>query len=391
MPILMRTAFIAVCFAFLSVAASIAAAAIPADLAAEFDRIAASYPENSAAPSQPQRAEGSDNDLAGMAGRAARLGAENQMAAAVIGAIAAQPGVTGEIVEAAIRAAPHLETGVIDKTVGAFPGFREIIVAAAARAKTALPAHQETAMAVAQESAASDAIPAVPVRVESAAIGERPEEISDPLEGFNRAVFFLNDGLDTIVIRPIAYVYGNLVPPFVKRRVRNFFGNLNEPVVFANDLLQLEFEDAGIIAARFLVNSTIGLAGLFDVASEIGLPLHEADFGQTLHAYGVGPGPYLVLPLLGPSNLRDGAGLAVDTFLNPFTWLLEREENLIIAAGQGLVRREELLAPLDALRESSVDYYAALRSLYYQDRAVTLGRGAAPDSSALDAEFDAFE
>ena len=117
----------------------------------------------------------------------------------------------------------------------------------------------------------------------------------------------------------------------------------------------------------------------------------ESDFGQTLHAYGVGPGPYLVLPLLGPSNLRDSAGLAVDTLLNPFTWLLEREENLIIAAGQGLVRREELLAALDTLRESSVDYYAALRSLYYQDRAVTLGRGAPPDSSAPDAEFDAFE
>ena len=177
----------------------------------------------------------------------------------------------------------------------------------------------------------------------------------------------------------------------IPHKPSNFFGNLNEPVVFANDLLQLEFEDTGTVAARFLVNSTVGLAGLFDVASEIGLPPHEADFGQTLHAYGVGPGPYLVLPLLGPSNLRDSAGLAVDTLLNPFTWLLEREENLIIAAGQGLVRREELLAPLDALGESSVDYYAALRSLYYQDRAVTLGRGAPPDSSALDAEFDAFE
>ncbi|MEE8171466.1 MAG: MlaA family lipoprotein, partial [Alphaproteobacteria bacterium] len=127
------------------------------------------------------------------------------------------------------------------------------------------------------------------------------------------------------------------------------------------------------------------------VASEIGLAPHKADFGQTLHAYGAGPGPYLVLPLLGPSNLRDGTGLAVDVLLNPFTWLLEPEGNLIIAAGNGLVRREELLELLDALRESSVDYYAALRSLYYQDRAVTLGRGRAPDRSSLDAEFEAFE
>lgn len=291
---------------------------------------------------------------------------------------------------------PHLEASVVIKTLDAFPGFREIIVTAAAHAKTPLPVQHVTALAETPGAASSNATstePAarVPARHERDAISEGPEEINDPLEGFNRAVFFVNDGLDSILIRPIAYVYGNLVPPFVKRLVSNFFGNLNEPVVFANDLLQLEFEDAGTVAARFLVNSTVGLAGLFDVASEIGLPPHEADFGQTLHAYGVGPGPYLVLPLLGPSNLRDSAGLAVDTLLNPFTWLLEREENLTIAAGQGLVRREELLAALDALRESSVDYYAALRSLYYQDRAVTLGRGAPPDSSALDAEFDAFE
>jgi len=386
MPVFLRAALIAVCFAFLSAASPIAAAAIAADLAAEFDRIAASYRENSTALSQSQPAEAGANDLAGMAERTARLGAENQMAAAVIGAIAAQPGLTGEIVEAAVRAMPHLEAGVVNKTLGAFPGFREIIVAAAVHAKTPLPAQSVAALAETPDAAAR-----VSARNERDAIGEGPEQISDPLEGFNRAVFFVNDGLDSILIRPIAYAYGNLVPPFVKRRVSNFFGNLNEPVVFANDLLQLEFEDAGTVAARFLVNSTVGLAGLFDVASEIGLPPHEADFGQTLHAYGVGPGPYLVLPLLGPSNLRDSAGLAVDTLLNPFTWLLEREENLIIAAGQGLVRREELLAPLDALGESSVDYYAALRSLYYQDRAVTLGRGAPPDSSALDAEFDAFE
>ena len=386
MPVFLRAALIAVCFAFLSAASPFAAAAIPADLAAEFDRIAASYRENSTALSQSQPAEAGANDLAGMAERTARLGAEYQMAAAVIGAIAAQPGLTGEIVEAAVRAMPHLEAGVVNKTLGAFPGFREIIVAAAVHAKTPLPAQSVAALAETPDAAAR-----VSARNERDAIGEGPEQISDPLEGFNRAVFFVNDGLDSILIRPIAYAYGNLVPPFVKRLVSNFFGNLNEPVVFANDLLQLEFEDAGTVAARFLVNSTVGLAGLFDVASEIGLPPHEADFGQTLHAYGVGPGPYLVLPLLGPSNLRDSAGLAVDTLLNPFTWLLEREENLIIAAGQGLVRREELLAALDALRESSVDYYAALRSLYYQDRAVTLGRGAPPDSSALDAEFDAFE
>lgn len=385
------TAIIAACFAF-SLAASLtpAAAAIPAYLAVEIERIAANYGADSAAQFQQLPADSIDSDIASMAQRAARRGAESQLAAAVIGAISEQPMLTGEIVEAAIRAMPGLEAGVVSKTVTAFPGFQQIVLAAAARARVQPP--HEIAVAVTSATDATDSTPDdYASSHEEKAAGEGPEEISDPLEGVNRAVFFLNDGLDTVLIRPIAYVYGNVVPPFVKRRVSNFFSNIKEPVVFANDLLQLELEDASVIAARFLVNSTLGLAGLFDVASEIGLPPHKADFGQTLHAYGAGPGPYLVLPLLGPSNLRDGIGLAVDALLNPFTWLLEPEGNLIITAGTGLVRREELLVPLDALRESSVDYYAALRSLYYQDRAVTLGRGALPDNSALDALFEAFE
>ena len=393
MPILARAALIAGYFAFLVAALPLAAATIPADMAAEFERIAATYPDDSMTLAA---ADPGGDDLATMTRLAARNGAENQLAAAVIDAIAEQPAITGEIVEAAIRAMPHLQEGVVDKILAAFPGFRDIVLAAATRAQAPLSAQTDAAPATV--SAETTQAVRAPPRQEDAtapspdnAVGEGPEEISDTLEGLNRAVFFVNDGLDTILIRPIAYVYGNLVPPFVKRRVRNFFSNINEPVVFANDLLQAELEDAGVVAARFLINSTVGLAGLFDVAAEIGLEPHEADFGQTLHAYGIGPGPYLVLPLLGPSNLRDGVGLAVDAVLNPFTWLLEPEENLAIAAGRGLVRREELLVPLDALRENTVDYYAALRSLYYQDRAVALGRGRAPDHSSLDAEFDAFE
>ena len=383
MQFLARAALIAACFTFLTAALPLAAATIPADLAAEFERIAETYPDDSMTLTA---ADIGGDDLATMTWLAAHNGAENQLAAAAIGAIAEQPAMTGDIVEAAIRAMPHLQEGVVNKTLAAFPGFKDIVLAAATRAQ-ARPLAQ-TDVAAATVSAETTQAVRAPPRQEDVtalppdnAVGARPEEISDPLEGLNRAVFFVNDGLDTILIRPVAYVYGNLVPPFVKRRVRNFFSNINEPVVFANDLLQAEFEDAGVIAARFLINSTVGLAGLFDVAAEIGLEPHEADFGQTLHAYGIGPGPYLVLPLLGPSNFRDGVGLAVDAVLNPFTWLLEPEENLAIAAGRGLVRREELLAPLDALRENSVDYYAALRSLYYQDRAVALGRGRAPDSS----------
>ncbi|MBT5675048.1 MAG: VacJ family lipoprotein [Rhodospirillaceae bacterium] len=361
---------------------SVVSAALPAGLTAEFERIAGNNQDVAGA------GAATGDDLASLTARAARRGGERAMAAAVIGAIAEMPLLAEEIVEAAIRAAPHLEAGIVSDATAAFPGFLAAIQAAQARARMAPPVETKTIQAQQSSPVAEQAL-----KPKTAISADRlgPEEISDPLEGINRAIFFVNGGLDTILVRPIAWVYGNYVPPFAKQRVSNFFTNLNAPVVFANDLLQFEFEDAAETSARFLINSTIGLAGLFDVASEIGLEPHEADFGQTLHTYGVGPGPYLVLPLLGPSNLRDGFGRAVDTLLNPLTWLLEPEENLIIAGAKGLVQREELLESLDAVRETSVDYYAALRSLYYQNRAVELGRGVDPEQDILGTEFDDFE
>ncbi len=362
---------------------SIANAALPAGLTAEFERIAGNNQDIAGA-----GGTAAGDDLASLTARAARRGGERAMAAAVIGAIAEMPLLTEEIVEAAIRAAPHLETGIVADASAAFPGFLAAIQAAQARARTVLPVQVKMAETKQPSPVAEQALKPK-TAISATRLG--PEEIDDPLEGLNRAIFFVNGGLDTILIRPIAWVYGNYVPPFAKQRVRNFFTNLNAPVVFANDLLQFEFEDAAETGARFLINSTIGLAGLFDVASEIGLEPHEADFGQTLHTYGVGPGPYLVLPLLGPSTFRDGFGRAVDTLLNPLTWLLEPEENLVIAGAKGLVQREELLESLDAVRETSVDYYAALRSLYYQNRAVELGRGIDPEQDILGTEFDDFE
>ena len=210
MPILMRAAIVAVYVAFLGAALPLAAAAIPTDLAAEFERIAATYPGDSATPSAPQPADGTGDDLASMTRGAARHGAENQLVAAVIGAIAAQPVLTGEIVEAAIRTMPHLEQGVVNNTLGAFPGFREIIVAAATRAKTPLAAETasaEATQAIRASPRQKEFAAASPARDDSNAVGEGPEQISDPLEGFNRAVFFLNDGLDTFLIRPIAYAF----------------------------------------------------------------------------------------------------------------------------------------------------------------------------------------
>ena len=146
-------------------------------------------------------------------------------------------------------------------------------------------------------------------------------------EDFNRAVFEFNDVIDSYLLKPIAIAYGWLLPEPVKQSVRNGVANLMSPVILANDLLQFEFRDAAITTSRLIANSTMGIGGLFDVSSGMGLPPHPSDFGQTLHSYGMDSGPYLVLPLLGPSTVRDGFGQGVDTFLHPFTYVLSTPVN----------------------------------------------------------------
>ena len=142
--------------------------------------------------------------------------------------------------------------------------------------------------------------------------GSRDRENDDPLEPMNRAVFNANDAIDTAIMKPFAEGYRDIVPQFFRDRIRAFVDNLQEPRIFVNNLLQLRINDAGFTFARFYVNSTLGLAGLFDIASEHGLPRQTGDFGQTLAVWGVDSGPYLVLPLFGPSNFRDAFGSAVD-------------------------------------------------------------------------------
>lgn len=225
----------------------------------------------------------------------------------------------------------------------------------------------------------------------AAAAGRGPDEIWDPLEPLNRAFFAFNEVTDTFILRPIAWTY-SFAPDEVKRAVRNALGNLDSPVIFANDVLQGTFEDAGITLGRFLVNSTVGVLGLFDVADAwFELPGHHADFGQTLHSYGAGPGPYLVLPLIGPSNARDGIGKAADTAMDPMTWLANRYWNAGRTGANAIATRERLLKPLDELRRSSVDYYAALRGAYYQRRQIELGKGRSDGPAAAKAADEAFE
>ena len=221
----------------------------------------------------------------------------------------------------------------------------------------------------------------------------RADVVWDPLEPLNTAIFSFNEVADVFIMRPVAWLYG-FTPTPIKTGVANVFDNLDHPVIFLNDLLQGDLEDAAIAAGRFAVNSTIGVLGVFDVADDwFGWPAHHADFGQTLHAYGVGAGPYLVLPLLGPSNLRDSVGTVADYLMDPFRYLLPDDVYAGRVVAAAIVTREELLQPLDVLRSGSLDYYVSLRSVYYQNRKSKLakGRGQLSDTAEVDRLFDDLE
>jgi phospholipid-binding lipoprotein MlaA len=196
----------------------------------------------------------------------------------------------------------------------------------------------------------------------------------DPLEPVNRGVFAFNMGLDTWILDPITTGYQWLVPLPARRGVNRFFANLNSPVVFANQILQLRPVPAAQTLGRFVANTSLGAAGFFDFADEVmGLPRVEADFGQTLHRYGIPRGPYLVVPLFGPSTARDALGTVIDQGIDPLTYLigpLNLQWQLILGGGQGLAFRESNVEAMQALRESSLDFYSALRSAYLQSRRV---------------------
>ena len=191
----------------------------------------------------------------------------------------------------------------------------------------------------------------------------------DPLEPINRGIFRGNRVLDRFLWQPIAQGYGWLMPDPAKRSVRNFFENLNEPVVLVNDLLQCEGSRAGTAGTRFLVNSTVGIVGLFDPAQRWGFEPHVADFGQTLGKAGLGPGVYLVVPVLGPSTARDLVGGVVDLALRIDNWLLPLGGNLLIGGTGSITVREEVQDELSALESSSVDFYVSVRGAYLMSRA----------------------
>lgn len=213
------------------------------------------------------------------------------------------------------------------------------------------------------------------------------EEIYDPFEGFNRAVFWFNDRVDRYVLEPVARGYDDVLPRRVKVGISSFFENLQYPQYLVSDLVQLKFTQALQHTGRFLINTTIGIGGLIDVAEDIGLPEHDEDFGVALAYYDIPPGPYLILPFLGPSNVRDTFGRAVDTVLDPLFFInyadVDKDVSVPVTTGLGLLRvvdsRVGLLEAVDALRESSIDMYLATQAAYYQHRRGLLYDGVPPD------------
>lgn len=201
------------------------------------------------------------------------------------------------------------------------------------------------------------------------------DQVNDPLEGTNRFLYRVNDGLDTYVFRPVAVGYRNVVPGAVRRPIHNALANLTSPVLFANDVLQAKPRRAGDTAMRFLINSTAGAAGLFDVAADWGYPAHSTTLGTTLALWGVGDGPYLFLPVLGPSNVRDTGGFAGDVLLDPLTWASFGGSTAVglTRYGVGSVdRREGLIETIDDAKRNALDPYATFRSAYGQNRQSTI-------------------
>lgn len=205
-----------------------------------------------------------------------------------------------------------------------------------------------------------------------------PANPDDPWEGFNRRSFAFNEGVDKYLLKPVAQGYEKITPSPVRAGVGNFFGNLADLWIGANNLLQGKPNDGVSDLGRFVVNSTVGVFGLIDVATPMGLEKHNEDFGQTLAVWGVGSGPYVVLPFFGPSTVRDSGGLAVDLY----TDVLEEVERVRVRnslAGLRLVEQRAVLLPAESvLEQAALDKYGYLRSAYLQRRRSLIYDGRPP-------------
>ncbi len=209
-------------------------------------------------------------------------------------------------------------------------------------------------------------------------------EVSDPLEDVNRGIFWFNDQFDTYLLVPVAKGYKSTVPRVIRKDITNFFRNIKTPIYVVSDVVQLKFDAAGRHIGRFLINTTLGGLGLADPATSFGIRHEDEDFGIALGYHGVGEGAYIVIPILGPSNLRDGLGRIVDSFLNPVFYSSQAFDNNeyvspSLVAVDGIDTRARLLEGVDAAKDSAVDYYSFVKSTYHQIRQNQIYDGEPPE------------
>jgi phospholipid-binding lipoprotein MlaA len=301
---------------------------------------------------------------------------------AVLSIISRHPALTGPAISRAVQLSPSARNSLVERVSASFPGFADLARAASGRAPEPAGAHASSSAASPIDSAQPTPQSARVATSPALLLLDRPPDWPvlpreggadgytdiDPLEGMNRVFFYANGALDYLFFEPLARIYGYLMPDAAKHHLRQAFNNLGQPVVFANDLLQFEFHNAATTFSRFAINSSVGVAGLFDVATDLGLPAHTADFGQTLHTYGVGDGIYIVLPLFGSTTARDAVGIGVDSFIDPRGWAIDSGTRLALAVSEGVVRREALIDPVNFLVDNAEDPYDAVRAWTWQQR-----------------------
>lgn len=227
--------------------------------------------------------------------------------------------------------------------------------------------------------------------ISGCATTQHADGVNDPFEDYNRVMYSFNDVIDSAIIKPVAKGYDAVIPDPISHGISNFFSNLNEITVILNDLLQFKFAQAADDTGRFLLNSTVGVAGIFDVAGYAGHESHNEDFGQTLGVWGVEPGPYLVLPFFGPRDIRDTAGLVADIYTDPVTYVDDNGARNALVATRIIDDRANLFKAEKVLDEAALDEYSYVRDAYLQRRQSLVYDGNPPDQYDDFDDFDVFE
>ena len=225
-----------------------------------------------------------------------------------------------------------------------------------------------------------------PDRNDAEAVAEN-QEINDPAEPTMRAIFAFNQAIDKGILKPVASTYRKIAPEKIRTGAHNFLNNLRTPVIFFNDILQGDFERAMATLVRFLINTTAGILGFNDTAGDLGLEFHDEDFGQTLAVWNMPEGPYLMLPVFGPSNPRDAIGRVVDFFIDPLNMWAKNADQEWTNPTRTALKTVDFRAlhydTIEDLEKSSLDFYATVRSLYRQRRIDSINNGKIDPSTSV--------